>query len=81
MITWQGEEFNINFRSRCVYLVKWGVCKHVVVRDADARGDDGGGRCDGGDGGWRPIGKQDVSLRAVQRNLLCGLCDGTERNI
>ena len=32
------------------HLVKRGVCEHVVVGEADARGDDGGGRGDGGDG-------------------------------
>lgn len=56
-----------------MYLVKGGVCEHVVVREADSRGDDRGGRCDGGDSRGRPVGEQDVPLRAVQWNLLCGL--------
>lgn len=67
--------------TKRAHLVKRGVRKHVVVRETDARGDDRGGRCDGGDGGGRPVGQQDVSLRAVQRDLLCGLCGGTQRNI
>lgn len=68
-------------RTKRLYLVKGGVCKHVVMREADARGDDRGGRCDGGDGRWWPVREQDVPLRTVQRNLLCGLYGGTDRNI
>lgn len=48
------------------HLVEGGVCEHVVVNERDARGDDGGGRADGGDGGRRSVGQQHFSLGAVQ---------------
>lgn len=62
----------ITVAFECLHLVEGGVCEHVVVK-ADARGEDGGGRGDGGDGGRRAVRQQDVSLWTVQRNLLCGL--------
>lgn len=54
------------------------MCEHVVVGVANARGDDGRGRGDGGDGGRWAIGQQNVSLWTVQRNLLCRFYNTTE---
>jgi len=63
----------------CTHLVEGGVCEHVIMGEAEAGGEDGDGGGDGGDGGRRAIRQQDVPLRTVQRNLLCGLCSRTDR--
>ncbi len=72
----------ISCKMPCVVtdLIEGGVCEHVVMGEAEARGDDRGGRCDGGDGRRRAVGQQDVPLRTVQRNLLRGLYSKTNRD-